>query len=110
MGAICFTSSGSNGGCWVVLVFPRLFFFFFWKNGFFFAIRDEHQKIKFPSKKKRDLRQKKKQSYATYAKKNKKATYAHFHNRPTLFLDDLVHLWQQTPRIRILIANDGPMN
>ena len=27
VGAICFTSSGSNGGCWLVLVFPRLFFF-----------------------------------------------------------------------------------
>ena len=33
VGAICFTSSGSNGGCWVVLVFPRLFLF--WKKGFF---------------------------------------------------------------------------
>ena len=54
VGAICFTSSGSNGGCWVVLVFPRLFFFFFWKNGFFFPIRD--------------LRPKKK-VYATYTKK-----------------------------------------
>ena len=77
VGAICFTSSGSNGGCWVVLVFPRLFF---WKNGFFSPIRDLRQKKKvyatytkkknFPSKKKtrltpkkkklRDLRQKKK--------------------------------------------------
>ena len=26
VGAICFTSSGSNGGCWVVLVSPPLFF------------------------------------------------------------------------------------
>ena len=34
VGAICFTSSGSNGGCWVVLVFPRFFFFFFGKKGF----------------------------------------------------------------------------
>ena len=25
VGAICFTSSGSDGGCGVVLVFPRLF-------------------------------------------------------------------------------------
>ena len=25
VGAICFTSSGSNGVCWVVLVFPRPF-------------------------------------------------------------------------------------
>ena len=76
VGAICFTSSGSNGGCWVVLVFPRLFF---WKNGFFFPIRDLRQKKKsirdlhpkkknFRRKKKRDLRPKKK-SYATYAKK-----------------------------------------
>ena len=59
MGAICFTSSGSNGGCWVVLVFPRLFF---GKMGFFspyatFAkkksLRDLHQKKKFRRKKTR---------------------------------------------------------
>ena len=48
VGAICFTSSGSNGGCWVVLVFPRLFF---GKMGFF-------------------------SPYATYAKKKSYATYA----------------------------------
>ena len=64
VGAICFTSSGSNGNCWVVLVFPCLIIFFS-KKGFFSPIRD--------------LRQKK--SYAIYAKiKNKKATYAYFHN------------------------------
>ena len=33
VGAICFTSSGSKGGCWVVLVCPCLFFF--GKQGFF---------------------------------------------------------------------------
>ena len=75
VGAICFTSSGSNGGCWVVLVFPRLFF---GKMGFFspYATYAKKKKVyatytkrkKFPSKKKRALRQKKK-SYATYAKK-----------------------------------------
>ena len=80
VGAICFTSSGSNGGCWVVLVFPR---FFLWKNGFFFpirdlcqkkkSIRDLHPKKKFPSKKKTRLTPKKK-SYATYAKKKKRLT------------------------------------
>ena len=68
VGAICFTSSGSNGGCWVVLVFPRLFFF--GKNGFFFPIRDLRQKKKVYAtytkkkinfrRKKRNLRQKKK--------------------------------------------------
>ena len=79
--AICFTSSGSNGGCWVVLVFPRLFFF--GKNEFFCPIRDLRQKKKIPSKKKRDLRQKKKVTRLT-PKKNKKATYAYFHNRVTL--------------------------
>ena len=56
VGAICFTSSGSNGGCWVVLVFPRLFFFFR-KKGFFSpyatyakkkSLHDLHQKIFFP--------------------------------------------------------------
>ena len=92
VGAICFTSSGSNGGCWVVLVFPRLFFFF-WKNGFFFPIRDLRpkrkiyatytKKKKFPSKKKRDLRPKKKVTRLA-PKKNEKATYAYFHNRVTL--------------------------
>ena len=69
VGAICFSSSGSNGGCWVVLVFPRLFFFFFGKMGFFFpyatyakkkSLRHLHQKKKFPSEKN-----------ATYAKKKK---------------------------------------
>ena len=94
VGAICFTSSGSNGGCWVVLVFPRLFFL--WKNEFFFPIRDLRQKKKvyatytkkkkFPSKKKPDLRQKKKFTRLSPKKKvtrltpKKKATYAYFHN------------------------------
>ena len=76
VGAICFTSSGSNGGCWVVLVFPRLFL---WKNGFFFpirdlrkkkSIRDLHPKKKFPSKKKRDLHPKKKVTRLTPKKKS----------------------------------------
>ena len=40
LGAICFTSSGTNGGCWVVLVIPPPRFF--WKEGFF-PIRDLHQ-------------------------------------------------------------------
>ena len=35
VGAMCFTSSGSNGGCWVVLVSPPTLFFFFGKKGFF---------------------------------------------------------------------------
>ena len=72
VGAICFTSSGSNGGCWVVLVFPR-FFFFFGKNCFFFPMRDLRQKKKFLSKKN-----------AAYSKKNKKSSYAYFHDRATL--------------------------
>ena len=69
VGAICFTSSGSNGGCWVVLVFPHLFFFL--KNGFFFPIRDLRQKKKVYAtytKKKINFRRKKN---ATYAKKKK---------------------------------------
>ena len=61
------------------LCFPA-FFFFFWKNGFFFPIRDLRQKNflrdlhqkKISVEKKRDLRQK------------KKATCAYFHNRVTL--------------------------
>ena len=58
VGAICFTSSGSNGGCWVVLVFPRLFFF--WKNEFCFPHTRLTPKKKFHRKKN-----------ATYAKKKK---------------------------------------
>ena len=99
VGAKCFTSSGSNGGCWVVLVFSRLFFFL--EKWVFFpharltpkkkSLRDLHQKKKkIPLKKKRDLGLKKK-VYATDAKKKvtrltpkKKATYAYFHNRVTL--------------------------
>ena len=90
VGAICFTSSGSNGGCWVVLVFPRLFL---GKMGFFFhtrltpkkkSLRDLHQKKNFRRKKRRDLRRKKKVTRLTPKKKIKKATYAYFHNRVTL--------------------------
>ena len=75
------------------LCFPA--FFFFWKNGFFFPIRDLRQKKKslhdlhqkkkkFPSKKKPQLTPKKKVTRLTPKKKNKKATYAYFHNRVTL--------------------------
>ena len=89
VGAICFTSSGSNGGCWVVLVFPR---FFFLKRDFFFpyatfakkkSLCDLYQKK--ISVEKKDATYAKKKSYATYAKKrNKKASYTYFHNRGTL--------------------------
>ena len=69
VGAICFTSSGSNGGCWVVLMFPRLFFFF-WKKGFFspYATYTKKKNCRrkrtrlTPKKKLRDLRQKKSDS------------------------------------------------
>ena len=84
VGAICFTSSGSNGGCWVVLVFPRLFlfFYFFLEKRVFFPIRELRQQKKFmrlTPKKKFSLKKN-----AIYVKKNKKATYAYFHNRATL--------------------------
>ena len=43
VGATCFTSFGSNGGCGMVLVFlPSLFLFT--KKGFFHSIRDIRQK------------------------------------------------------------------
>ena len=69
-----FTSRGSNGGYWVGVVFPRLFFLF--EKRFFFhtgftakkSLRDLRQKNF--GVKKRDLRQKK--SCATCAKKNYK--------------------------------------
>ena len=38
VGAICFTYPGSNGGCWVVLVFLRIFFSS--EKWVFFAIRN----------------------------------------------------------------------
>ena len=80
-------------GCWVVLVFPRLFF---WKNAFFFPIRDlrhkkkvytTYTKKKFPWGKKRDLRQKK--SYATYAKKKEKSDLRLFSQSSYAFLFSL---------------------
>ena len=86
VGAICFTSSGGNGGCWVVLVSPPPLFF--GKKGFFspyatyakkkvYATYTKNQNFR---QKKRDLCQKK--SYALYAKK--KAISAYFHNRAAL--------------------------
>ena len=96
VGAICFTSSGSNGGCWVVLVFPLPFFVEKWV---FFPIRDLRQKKKVYAtytQKKISVEKKtrltpKKKSYATYAKK--KATYAYFHNRVTLSSYGSPHQW-----------------
>ena len=79
VGAIGFTSSGSNGGCWVVLVFPHLFF---GKKGFFFpyviyakkkSLRDLHQK-KISVEEKNATKAKKK--VTQLRQKNKKATYA----------------------------------
>ena len=72
VGAICFTSSGSNGGCWVVLLFPRLFF---GKMGFFSHTRLTPKKKVYATytKKKKNFRRKKN---ATYAKKKSYATYA----------------------------------
>ena len=90
VGAICFTSSGSNGGCWVVLVFPRLFF---GKMGFFSPYATYAKKKRFtrltPKKKKFRRKKnatdaKKKKLRDLRQKKNKKATYAYFHNRVTL--------------------------
>ena len=69
------------------LCFPA----FFWKNGFFSPIRDLRQKksLRYLNQKKKISVEKKnatyaKKIYATYAKKNKKATYAYFHNRAML--------------------------
>ena len=70
MGAICFTSSISSGGCWVVLVFSRNLLFF-WKR-FFFSTGDIHQRKKVYA-----ICAKRKSS-ATYSKKN--ATFAYFRN------------------------------
>ena len=83
VGAICFTSSGSNGGCWVVLVFPRPPpppFFFFEKWVFFPHTRLTPKKkvsaictkIFFSVEKKRDLRQRKKKLRDLHQKRMKK--------------------------------------
>ena len=85
VGAICFTSSGSKGGCWVVLVFPRLFFFFFLKKGFF-----SHTRLTPKKKSLRDLHQKK-----ISVKKN--ATYAQKKNKKRLALISTIEL--RFPRI-----------
>ena len=70
------------------LCFPA---FFFWKDGFFFPIRDLRQKKKvYATYTKKKISVEKKN--ATYAQKKKlrdlrqkkKATYAYFHNRVTL--------------------------
>ena len=75
VGATCFTSPGSNGGYWVVLVFPRLFFL---EKGFFFpyatcakkSLRDlQQKKVKFCRKKTR-LTPKKKDNAACATKKS----------------------------------------
>ena len=85
MEAICFTSSGSNGGCWVFVVFtpPPVFF----EKGFFVYthliekknLRDLYQKnippetkVTYPEKQIRDLHRK------------RQASYAYFHNQATL--------------------------
>ena len=85
-GAICFTSSSSNGGCWVVLVPPLPAFL---EKGFFFsyATYAKKQVYRTYAKKKvfvktHDLHQK--ESYMAYAKKKPKAAYAYFCNRATL--------------------------
>ena len=72
VGAICFTSSGSTGGCLVVLVCSSPFF---WKRGFFFPYTTCT----------------KKKVSVTYTKKKfcrkKNVIYAYFHNRATLSLE-----------------------
>ena len=67
VGAICFTSSGSNGGCWVVLVFPRLFF---WggEKGFFFPHGTYAEKNVYATYTKKEIHFRRKKN-ATYAKK-----------------------------------------
>ena len=74
VGAKCFTSSGSNGSCWLVLVPPP----FFLKELVFFSVRDLR-----PKKNLRNLHQK------NFSKKcdlrpPQKASYAYFHNRAPL--------------------------
>ena len=80
VGGICFTSSNSSGGCWVVLAPPP-----FGKKGFPppYATYAKIQKFYATYTKKvflsKNATYAKKESYATYAHK-KKASYAHFHN------------------------------
>ena len=96
--AVCFTSSGSNGRCWVVLVMflGILLFFVFLKKGFFFHTRrTPPQKKTFmrltPYKnflvgeEKRNLRQKKlhnlcQKIFTQLTPPKQSATYAYFRN------------------------------
>ena len=73
MGAICFTSCGSNGGCWVVLVFLSLFLG--GEKVFFFHTRLTTKK-----------------SYTTCTQKTTTASYAYFYNQATL------SSWRLLPR------------
>ena len=78
VGAMCFTSSGSNGGCWVVLVF-FLGNLLFLKKGFFSpqttyakrkSLRNLHQKKSLVEEKKTRFTAKK--NHAPYATKKKR--------------------------------------
>ena len=75
VGAICFTSSGSNGGCWVVLVSPPPPFFP-GKKVFFLATCAKKQSLRDLRLTKKVLVEKKtrlapKKSYVTYGKKTR---------------------------------------
>ena len=88
VGAICFTSSGSNGGCWLVLVSPPpppLFFYFKEKGSFFPCTIYAKKRFTRLTPKKQNFRRTKmrprQKKKATYVKK--KPRYAYFHNRAT---------------------------
>ena len=89
VGAICFTSSGSNGGCWVVLVFLRLFFLEKWVFLSHTRLTPKKKKFTRLTPKKKISVGKKNVTYASKKKlrdlrQKKKATYAYFHNPVTL--------------------------
>ena len=78
VGAICFTSSGSNGSCWVVLVPPRPPFFFE-KSGFLLYATCAEKKRSL-----RALHPKTVPKKTRFTPPPQKASYANFHNRATL--------------------------
>ena len=85
VGATRFTSSGSNGSCWLVCMFLPPFL---WKKKGFFSISDLRQKKKFTRLTIKKCLSKK---TTTYAKKKgtrfspkKKANCAYFRNQPML--------------------------
>ena len=81
VGAICFTTSSGNRGCWVVLAFFPSNLFFFLERGFFFHTRCTPKKFANLTPERKGFGREKtrltpQKSYATYAKESPQSSYA----------------------------------